>query len=132
MRSAPWRWAGCALALLLAAGCGPRLHDERTIVVDAGVEKTLTLDPPTRDEKVHVQVNAAGTPVNVYCYLQKDQAAAEKAIHLHADSDKFLAKSVKSDTADLEFTIPAKETALIMLSSAARTAASAKVTIDAR
>jgi hypothetical protein len=132
MRPGLCKGAGGALVLLLAAGCGSRLHDERTVSVEPGVEKTLTIDAPSRDQKVSVKVSASGGPVDVYCYLVKDQAEAEKAIRRHKASDKILDKAEKAEQASLEFTVPANSGALILLQSASSKAASAKVTIDGR
>jgi hypothetical protein len=131
MRPGLWTVVGSAL-VLLAAGCGSRLHDQRTVSVEPDTEKTLSIDPPSRDQKVRVRVAASGGPVNVYCYLQKDQSEAEKAVRLRHPSDAIRAKEEKTEQADLEFMVPAGSGAVVLLTSASGKTASAKVTIDGR
>ena len=131
MRRLSWTAAG-ALLLGLALGCGSRLHDERTVTVEPGGDHFLSIDPPTRDQKVQVKVETSGGPVNVYCYLEADKKEAERAAALHKASDKILAKAEKTSGADLEFSVPAKSGAVVMLSSAFGKTVSAKVTMDGK
>lgn len=123
---------GCGL-LLLAAGCsGSGLHDERTLLIAPGTDKMLSIDKTGRDQQVRVQVSSPGAPLSVYCFLEKDQAEAERAIRGRSATDKVLAKAEKGEQANLQFTVSANESAVVLLMAASANTASAKVTITGR
>jgi hypothetical protein len=115
--------------LISLVGCGSRLNDERTLSLGPTEEKTLTIDAASKDQTITIQVNSTGSPVNVYCYLEKDEAEAEKAIQARQASDKILAKQEKTEGASLKATIPAKNKAVVMLTSATAKSATVKVKI---
>jgi outer membrane lipopolysaccharide assembly protein LptE/RlpB len=131
MRHTKAKAAACTLALMLA-GCGSRLHDERNVTVPGGGEVSLKVDAPNRDQKVHVLLSEASAPVNVSCYLKRDEQEAKKAADRHRASDKILAKQEKCQEADLDFTVPAREAAVVLISAASGKSATAKILIEGR
>jgi hypothetical protein len=131
MRTAGCRLAGGALVLLVAAGCGSRLHYEKTVELAPGT-LPLVIDGPSRDQKVVVKASAPGTPLTVYCYLKKDENEAERAAFLNKASDKILAKSDKGEEAALECTVPAGQEFVVLLRNHTRNKVSVHVTIEGR
>ncbi|HEY8504778.1 MAG TPA: hypothetical protein VIL46_09365 [Gemmataceae bacterium] len=121
--------AGSLPALLLLAGCSPRLNDERTFALEPGEERTLTIDPIDRDQTVKVRVDSPGVPVNVYCFLEKDRGEVEKAVGAPRPSDKVLARKEKAEAAELEVAVPAGERAAILLTPASGKTANVAVKI---
>jgi hypothetical protein len=130
MRRELWKPAACGLALLLAAGCA-RLNVEQSLTVGAHAQKSLIIDASSREQNVQVHVTAA-TPVGVYCFLEKDQSDAERAVTLHVASPKILASAEKSTAADLEFTVPANNPTVVLVSNADDQSVTAQVKITGR
>jgi hypothetical protein len=91
------------------------------------------IDPPSRHQKVRVQVSSPNATVNVYCFLEKDREAARKAISWGPIlSPELLASAEDCNTADLKFTIPPYNSAVVLLTSPSDRGGSAKVVIDGR
>ena len=123
--------AKCAaiLSLTLAIGACNRvtLNDERTVEVPVGTFKMINLDAVKSDQRVKVDISSPGAAVSVYVGLEKDLDAIEQAVEAQKASDKILASSEKTEAATLEATIPAGNSAVIVLTSAAGKTASVKV-----
>jgi hypothetical protein len=119
------RWqrlfAGLVLVGLVAPGCA-RFSHEQTVEVGPAVEKTLTIDPPSSNQTLKVEFSSPGSPVNVYCYLQKDEAEAKKAIMARKKLDKVLGSKEKSEQDSFEVTIPAREEAVVLVTAAGKKA----------
>jgi hypothetical protein len=99
--------------------------------LDATEYKSLEFDAPARDQKVAVTVIASGSPVDVYLVLQKDQAAAEKALTLQKHLGIALARKEQTENATLEAIIPARN-AFAVLISGARKACEVTVKVTGR
>src|SRR5262245_33020375 len=102
--------------LLLAVGC-TKLNSERTVQVKPGDLKYTILDHISKSQRVNVSAQAADGKFNVYCCLEKDQADVEKDLYQKKVNAKVLAHELKTGGADLNATIPANETAVILLTS---------------
>lgn len=109
-----------AASLLLFAGC-QKLSDERTMQLEPGDEKELTIDAPKNDQKVTVSVSSPGTPVSVYMALQKD-----------AKAGKPLASKEKVENDSIEATIPGGNAFVVTLTNQGRKPASVKVKISGK
>jgi hypothetical protein len=118
------------LFLVLVAGCGSGLHHETTMSVAPNELKRLLIDPISHEQKVRVQVSAPGTPVNVYCYLEKDKSDAERAAETGRPSDKILASAKNQEEAVVVFAVPANATGVVLLTRTSGKTATAKVKID--
>lgn len=118
--------------VLVATGCGSKLHDERMITLGIGEEKPLQLEPVRREQKIRVHFQSPGVPVTVSCFLEKDQPDVEKARLGGKVSDKVLGSQEKKEEAEFEATIPANQQAIVLISSAARQEAKVKIKITNR
>jgi len=102
--------------LLLAVGC-TKLNSERTVQVKPGDLKYTILDPISKSQRINVSAKTSDGKFNVYCFLEKDQADVEKDLYQKKVNAKVLAHELKTGGADLNATIPANETAVILLTS---------------
>src|SRR6516162_1027559 len=102
--------------LLIAVGC-TKLNSERTVQVKPGDLKYTMVDPISKGQKINVSAKTSDGKFNVYCFLEKDKADVEKDLYQKKVSAKVLAHELKTGGADLNATIPANETAVILLTS---------------
>jgi hypothetical protein len=103
--------------LLLAIGC-TKLNSQSDVHVKPGEMKYSFVDPITKSQKINVSAKASDGKFNVYCFLDKDKAEVEKDLNLNKVGAKVLAHELKTNGAELNATIPANETAVILLTSA--------------
>jgi hypothetical protein len=108
--------AGLALLALLS-GC-QRLRYDKTVTVDAGNVQTISIDPPRSEQKVHVSVKSPGVPLDVYVVLDKDLPAIRETLLNQQRPEKSLASKMRSEEADLDATIPAKNGFSVLLTGA--------------
>src|SRR5205814_7226473 len=90
--------------------------------------KSFTVDAIGHDQTVKVEVVATGAPVNVFAYLAKDKAEAEKAIESRKPSPKFLKSENMTETVIWNLPIPANNEAMVMIVGTTK-AANVKVVI---
>ena len=102
--------------LLIAVGC-TKLNSESTVQVKPGDLKYTMVDPISKGQKINVSAKTSDGKFNVYCFLEKDKADVEKDLYQKKVSAKVLAHELKTGGADLNATIPANETAVILLTS---------------
>jgi hypothetical protein len=114
---------------LSVVGCS-KLHEERTVQVAPGEERTLVIDAPKRDQKVQVDFSSPGVAVNVYVLLEKDDQAARKAIDAGTTSDKMLASQLKAEQGSLQATIPGGNNFLVVVVAASTKTANVTVKIN--
>jgi hypothetical protein len=105
------------LLLLLAVGCRTKLNDESVVNVGAGESQYRMVEPISKEQKVNVSAKANSGTFNIYVFLEKDKAEAEKEIDKGKTGDKVLASKQKATDADLQATIPANQKAVVMLTS---------------
>jgi hypothetical protein len=111
---------GCAtlaglLVLAGTAGCQSKLKFEKTVQVDSGQQRSFPIDAPRYDQTVVVTLTA-DVPIDVYVYLEKNEAAAEKSMTFGKPSDVFLASKTNTKSETIDVKVPAKERAVITIS----------------
>jgi hypothetical protein len=114
------------LVPLALAGCQSRLNDQRTINIDSGKDSFITLDAPRYDQTVSVTVSA-DVPVDVYLFLEKDQAEVDRDVTLGKQSSKVLAAKEKVQNDSLEGKVPAKQKPVLMIRSTKSGTATLKI-----
>jgi hypothetical protein len=102
----------CLLALASAIGCTPKLDYHDSFVVDLSKNPSRIFDAVRADQKVKIDVQAAGGPVDVYVFLEKNQAAVEAEM-LGKKGSSWIAEKKKVDSATFDVTIPAKESWMV-------------------
>jgi hypothetical protein len=123
--------AGLLLIASAAFLCGcQRLNHERTIALEEGEIRSVEIDAPTRDQTVTVSVTA-GSPVDVFIVLERDEEATKEALSLQKAPNTQLAGKLKVQDATLEAAIPAKKRFAVLLSGA-RTKTDVKLRIAGR
>jgi hypothetical protein len=115
-RSARW-----GLLLLALAGCQSKLNVEKTFTIEPTASHTIDIDPP-RYQQVQVIAVSSDTPVDVFVYLKKDQAAAERAIETGKVPERVLASKQKVKNETIEATVPEKEGAMVTVCNSTKTA----------
>lgn len=109
------------LSLLLLAGC-TKLDTESSFEVPLD-GKSFLVEPIKSQQSVKASGTATGAPVNVYLYLEKNKAAAQKDILAKKLVSPFvMAKSEGAETFSVEATIPAGETAVVEVTRAGKKA----------
>ena len=72
----------CLVALASAIGCGPpKLDYHDTFPVDSSKNLVREFDAVRQDQKVKIDVQATGAPVDFYVFLEKNRIAANKEIY---------------------------------------------------
>lgn len=120
------------LLLLVGAGCGTKLEYETAYKLGPGEERTHTIDPAPKEQKIRVLVDATGGSVNVDCFLEKDQQEVEKARRANKKSDKTLASEEKKEKTELQVTVPAQTKAVVLITPTAGKTVDVKVKITNR
>jgi hypothetical protein len=125
------RTACVALVILgTVSGCGrTKLNVGSAFELNLGDNKRITVEPIKHEQKIKVTGTATGAPVNVYVYLSKNEAAADKEILAKKFTDVMLQKQEKTDSVNLEATIPANEAAVVRVSSAGAGKANVEIKI---
>jgi hypothetical protein len=103
--------------LLVAVGC-TKLNSQSDVQVKPGDLKYTMVDPISKSQKINVSAKTSDGKFNVYCFLEKDKVEVERDLNQIKVSAKVLAHELKTGGADLTATIPANETAVILLTSA--------------
>ena len=107
--------------MALVAGCTKLDTESMFDVPPEG--KIFTVDPIKSQQTVKAEGTATGGPVNVYLYLERNKAAAQKDILAQKLVSPFIMARVET-TGDfnLEATIPANETAVVEVTRAGKPA----------
>jgi len=115
-----WKWL-CVVALVVAVPACTRvvLDLEKMHDLVPGAEWEITVEPVSAEQKIKVDLSAQGGAVNVFVFLAKDKAAAHSEILAKKPSSKILAHAMKTEATTLEPTIPANESAVVMVTNAA-------------
>ncbi len=110
-----------ALLLALLAGCTKLDTESMFDVPPEG--KIFTVDAIKSQQNVKATGTATGGPVNVYLYLDKNKAAAQRDIAAKKlVSPVIMSKVEGTDTFSVEATIPANETAVVEITRAGKAA----------
>jgi len=122
------RWIAGVAFLLMAtvAGCKTKL-DMNSLFDVPGEGRAFKVDAIKSDQTIKVSGTATGAPVNVFIYLNKNEAAADKEIMAMKYTPIILNHQDKTESFDLEAFIPANETAVVRINRA--TSKSAKVNL---
>ena len=115
--------------LILATGCRTKLDSESVVQVDPLNAQLRMIDPIASAQKVNVSAKANSGQFNIYIFLEKDKTAVEKEIERNKVPASLLGHKLKTTEADLQAQIPAKETAVVMLTSGDGKAASVRLKI---
>lgn len=106
-------WMSVALVMVMAAsGCKAKLDMESAFDVPPE-GRIFKVDPIKKEQTIKVTGTATGAPANVFIYLDKNEAAAEKEIMSLKYTPIILAKQEKTEAINVEATIPANETAVV-------------------
>jgi hypothetical protein len=113
------RRVGSLVAILVfgVAGCSPKLNMEKSFEASTAGD-TFTLSPIRREQKVKVTATATGGKIDVYVYLDKNKAAAEKDILSKKLGSNLLASQENADTVNLNATVPGGEEAVVRVNAA--------------
>src|SRR5262249_16083075 len=93
-------------ALALAAGCEPRLNENRDYDLKPGETQHIIVNSVSREQKIKVTVTAKDVPVNVYICLEKNKEKAAEEFLLQKKGGAVLAEERKTEQATLEAVIP--------------------------
>ena len=118
------------LAILICAGCAPRLYDDREVTLEVGDIRTIVVDPVSRVQNVHVAASSPGAPVSVHVYLPEHEKAVERNITLGVPPEKVLAFEENSEKITLDVVVPANKKAIVRLQSAGRQPANVQLVIN--
>lgn len=106
------------ILLFVLLGCRTRLNDETTVTVDSAEQKYRIIEAITSPQTVKVHAKPDNGQINVYFFLEKDRDEVEKEIERGKQSPKLLAHKLKTAEADLQATVPAKESAMVLIQTA--------------
>jgi hypothetical protein len=111
-----------ALSLAVAVGC-QRLNEKRTIHVSPGEVQDVIISGPRSEQKINVAVTS-NAPIDVYVILSADEQAVKGKLlsSMKPDESKILKKELKTENANLEATIPAKNEFRVLLTGAKKAA----------
>ena len=73
--------------VLLAAGCA-KTNLDKTVTLEPGEFRAVTLDPLPSNQRITVTVHSAGAPIDVYAILEADEKAALKVAEESLRSNK--------------------------------------------
>jgi len=111
-----------ALALLMAVGCQQHLNEQRDIHVTPGTVKLVSIDGPSRQQKINVEVTSSA-PVDVYIVLSSGQEAEDKMLDgKRLDPSNVLASKDQVENATLDATVPAKNRFCVVVKNAKKAA----------
>lgn len=108
---------GLGLALLVVIGCGQRLNVEKTIKLDVGDVNEISVDAPSGEQKVSVEVSSSASEINVYVVLEENLAHVKANVQ-SPDPAKVLAGKAKIKEETLEATIPAGKKYAVVIGAA--------------
>jgi hypothetical protein len=95
--------------LFVGAGCQSKLNYNDTMELEPGEEQTRTIDGPSKDGKVKIDISSSPNPVNV-------------KIHLEGEKKSPLVTKDSVTTESFEVTIPAKKNFEIAVTSSLKKA----------
>ncbi len=114
-------------AVLVSAGCKPKLHIERPYDMDAGTSREIQVDPPSGEQKIKVAFTSTAGPVSVFV-LQDDQLGDKKD---DLDPDKIPAAAVlgkeKGKDGTITATVPAKKAYRVIIFTDKKTSVTVKI-----
>jgi hypothetical protein len=112
-----------AAALLVLAGC-QRVNQQKTVTLGPReVVAPFIVDAPSMSQSVTVTVNPNGTPIDAYIVLEKDQAAATKALESgQAPSSSLAGKQKLTGDTTLTATVPARSAYAVLLGNSSKEA----------
>jgi hypothetical protein len=117
-----WKWLGLVALMLVTAGCYRTvLNQEKTYDVVPGETRELIVEPSRREQKIKVEVSAAPAPVSVFVFLEKDRDAVKHDIETRKQQlANVLAREEKTTNVMLEATIPADNSAVVLITRASK------------
>jgi hypothetical protein len=115
-----------ACLLLLSFGCGPSLHDNKTVKVEQNSVGSARLEIPAgkSERKVTVKVNSPDTPVSAYLVLSDDVEKATKALHVKNEKPDGALAGQEEPSSDftLEATVGANKESTVLFVGGKKTA----------
>src|SRR6266851_10501588 len=112
----------CLLAslLLIVPGCGQKLDYETSLQLGEGEVQALSIDAPTRAQKVSVRATSSGSPIDFYVVLEKDKEAGKQALLDRKKAPQAVVGIAKTQEATLEAMVPVKTGFVILLGGASK------------
>ena len=124
---ARFAFVACALALLVASGCGPaKLKESRTLNLDAGDVKSIDLLAQPKAQKITVEFSSA-EEVAVFVFKEADAKGTSGLETAEANKSKALtSKKSKGETFTVD--VPENTAVRVIFSAIKKTDVTAKVT----
>jgi hypothetical protein len=122
--------AACVLSALLLAGCQRTLYDQ-TVTLTVGTVHEVVVDAPTREQKVVVEFNSPGVPVDVWVLTtaNKDAVRTKLMGRTRPNDSDVLGGKEQAESGTVEATVPAgKEYAVLLGRAKQKTEVKLKVT----
>ncbi len=117
------RAVGMVLAVLVVnlSGC-QRFHHEKTVTISPGEAHSFFVDAPKSEQKVTVEVDAQGTPVNVYVLFEEHENAIKQKVLAEKSPDpaQLLASKEKVTSDKLQVTVPGGKSFGVILGGATK------------
>jgi len=101
------------LLIVVLAGCRSRVVRDERMNLEPGQPKKVTIDPNSKGLTVTVSATATTGQIDVYLFLEKDQADVEKEIGRKKVSPKVLDHKLNATQADLKADIPPNERSVV-------------------
>src|SRR5262249_49083512 len=97
------------LAALLLAGCSRTLYDKTVTLEGATDVPEIEVDAPTREQKVVVEFESPGVPVDVRVLLSANKAAVKNKLRARTrpNDSEVLAGKEQAESGTVEATVPA-------------------------
>jgi len=101
-------------------GCGQKLDYETSLQLGEGEVQALSIDAPTRAQKVSVRATSSGSPIDFYVVLEKDKEAGKQALLDRKKPPQAVVGIAKTQEATLEAMVPVKTGFVILLGGASK------------
>jgi hypothetical protein len=112
--------AAGVLAALLLAGCSRTLYDKAVTLTVADPVHEVEVDAPTREQKVTVEFESPGVPVDVWVVLAGKRAAVRNKLlsHMRPNDSDVLAGKEQAEGGTVEATVPAGKDYVVLVGKA--------------
>ncbi len=109
------RFLSMVVALGMLTGCMARFYDHREFVLDVGEISTFVVDGISRKRVLRVMGAATGGKVDVYVFLEENQAEVERLLTLGKGARLMITGVEKTNELGLVAPIPADKTAIVLV-----------------
>jgi hypothetical protein len=105
------------LAALLLAGCQRTLYDKTVPLAGASAVHEVEVEAPGRDQKVVVEFESPGVPVDVWVLLTTNKAAVKSRLmaRTRPNDSEVLGGKEQAESGTVEATVPAGKDYMILI-----------------